>query len=284
MKTKLFLLSLLLISFEAISQIMANQPFDFEDGTTQNWIIGNANNAPFPPMNVATGGPNGVDDNFLEYTSTGITNEPGSKMVIFNSTQGSPSNFTSQGIVGIRFDIQVLTNDLNMRIALFGSGTRICTTNAVAVAAGGGWTSITIPVSSSDLEVVIGGNTVENTLTNVSTMRILSSDVPTWDEPDEIIATLRIDNIVALTTLNVNEQNLSNDFKIIQNPSSSKLILSLPNSETNLDVFDVLGKKILTKQLSGFTSSIDVSKWNSGVYLVRVTSNDRIQTKRFVKQ
>lgn len=284
MKTKLLLLSLLLISFEAISQIMANQPFDFEDGTTQNWIIGNASSAQFPPMNVPTGGPNGVDDNFLEYTSSGVTNEPGSKMVIFNTTQAGASNFTSQGIVGIRFDVQVLTNNLNMRIALFGSGTRICTTNAIPVTAGGGWTSVIIPISASDLEVVIGGNTVAATLMNVSTMRILSSDVPTWDAPDEINATLRIDNITAVTSLGINEQTLSNEFKIIQNPAKSKLMLSLPNSEVKLDVFDILGKKILSKQLSGLTSSIDVSKWNNGVYLIRVTSNLGTQTKRFVKQ
>lgn len=84
-------------------------------------------------------------------------------------------------------------------------------------------------------------------------------------------------------TLSQREFSL-NQFKIIQNPSSSKLMLSLSNSEVKLDVFDVLGKKILTKELSGLTSSIDVSKWNSGVYLIRVTSDTGTQTKRFLKQ
>ncbi len=284
MKTKLLILSLLLISFEAISQIMANQPFDFEDGTTQGWIIGNSGSAQFPPMNVSTGGPNGVDDNFLEYTSSGVPFEAGSKMVIFNTSQSGSSDFTSQGILGIRFNVQVLTNDLNLRIAILGSGTRICTSNAVSVAAGGGWTTVIIPISATDMEVVQGGSTIAAALSNVATMRILSSSSPTWDAPDEINATLRIDNITAVTSLSVNEQNLSNEFKIIQNPSRSKLMLSLPNSEVKLDVFDVLGKKILSKQLSGLTSSIDVSKWNNGIYLVRVTSSEGTQTKRFVKQ
>ncbi len=79
-------------------------------------------------------------------------------------------------------------------------------------------------------------------------MRILSSDAATWDGADEINATLRIDNITAVTSLSVNEQVVSNDFKISHNPSKSKLMLSLPNSDVKLDVFDVLGKKILTKQ------------------------------------
>ena len=286
MKTKLLLLFLLFTSMISFAQVIANQTDDFEDGTTQNWIIGNPGSAPFPPVNVATGGPAGTDDSFLQYSSTGINGQPGSKMVIFNTANQWSSNFTAEGIVGIKFDVQVLTNDLNLRIAFLGSGTRICTTNAVPVAAGGGWTTVTIPISASDMEVIIGGSSVETALTNVTTMRILSSSAPAWDEADIVDSTIRIDNITAITSLGVNDQAVSSGFKIIQNPSKSKLMLSLPssNSELKLDVFDVLGKKILTKQLNGLSSSIDVSKWNNGVYLVRVTSDAGTQTKRFVKQ
>lgn len=77
-----------------------------------------------------------------------------------------------------------------------------------------------------------------------------------------------------------------NDFKIMQNPSRSKLTLSFPrySNSLKLDVYDVLGKKILTKQMDGLTSSVDVSRWNNGLYLVRVTSDKGTQTKRFIKQ
>jgi hypothetical protein len=87
------------------------------------------------------------------------------------------------------------------------------------------------------------------------------------------------------TLLGIDEFS-TNQFKILQNPASNKLLLSLPRATSSftLDIFDVLGKKILTKQISGVSPSIDVSKWNSGVYLVRLTSDNVTQTKRFVKQ
>ena len=77
-----------------------------------------------------------------------------------------------------------------------------------------------------------------------------------------------------------------NQFRILQDPSSSKLMLSLPriSGSITLDVFDVLGKKILTKEVSSISSTIDVTKWNNGVYLVRLTADNATQTKRFVKQ
>jgi len=77
-----------------------------------------------------------------------------------------------------------------------------------------------------------------------------------------------------------------NDFKISPNPAKSKVTISLPNGATNLklDVFDVLGKKVMTKNLSSLNSTFDVSKWNSGIYLMRITSDNGTQTKRFVKQ
>ena len=82
------------------------------------------------------------------------------------------------------------------------------------------------------------------------------------------------------------EEFSSSQFKILQNPSSSRLTISLPrvSSVVTLDVFDVLGKNILSKEVSGVNPSIDVSKWNSGVYLVRISSENVTQTKRFVKQ
>ncbi|MCK7589940.1 T9SS type A sorting domain-containing protein [Subsaxibacter sp. CAU 1640] len=90
--------------------------------------------------------------------------------------------------------------------------------------------------------------------------------------------------VFSMTMMSQEIDKQSDEFKIVQNPSSTKLELTLPNTEVKLEVFDVLGKKILTKQLSGLTSTIDVSKWNNGVYLVRITSEAGTQTKRFVKQ
>ena len=56
------------------------------------------------------------------------------------------------------------------------------------------------------------------------------------------------------------------------------------NSETKIEVYDVLGKRIHFKMLNNVKSSIIVSNWDSGVYLVKITNDSGTQTKRFVKQ
>jgi len=76
------------------------------------------------------------------------------------------------------------------------------------------------------------------------------------------------------------------DFVISPNPAKSTINLYLPKGYENakLSVFDVLGKVIYYEELNSLKSYINISKWNSGVYLVRVATDTDSQTKRFVKQ
>lgn len=76
------------------------------------------------------------------------------------------------------------------------------------------------------------------------------------------------------------------DFSIAPNPAKNRLNIILPTGLANakVTVFDVLGKMVYSGDISNISSSINVSNWNSGVYLVKVTSNDVTQTKRFIKQ
>lgn len=81
---------------------------------------------------------------------------------------------------------------------------------------------------------------------------------------------------------------LPSKFSIYPNPSVSTLNIDVPNLINDgfkLEVFDVLGKKIHLQNLNALTSVIDITKWNSGLYLVRITSKDNsiAFTKRFVK-
>ncbi len=92
--------------------------------------------------------------------------------------------------------------------------------------------------------------------------------------------------VVAEGTLSVPDQNTPISFSIYPNPSVNLLNISLSKFSQNvtLEVFNVLGKRVLSKEISSLKPSIDISKWSSGVYLVRLTSDSVTQTKRFVKQ
>ena len=57
-----------LISGAALA-IGAGQVDDFEDGTVQGWSEGGP--SPNPPVNIATGGPDGADDNYLRNAASG---------------------------------------------------------------------------------------------------------------------------------------------------------------------------------------------------------------------
>tara|TARA_R110000751_G_scaffold306182_1_gene424049 strand:+ start:898 stop:1662 length:765 start_codon:yes stop_codon:yes gene_type:complete len=89
------------------------------------------------------------------------------------------------------------------------------------------------------------------------------------------------------TLLSVDDLNASTRFSVYPNPSSSIINIELNGSQTNLtyEVFDILGKQIVSEILEpGNSSKIDVSSWNSGLYLIKITNGDQTETKRFVKQ
>ncbi|WP_299114455.1 T9SS type A sorting domain-containing protein [uncultured Winogradskyella sp.] len=76
-------------------------------------------------------------------------------------------------------------------------------------------------------------------------------------------------------------------FTISPNPSANDLnigILYDASRDYNLEVYDVLGKQIYRGQLTKDDSSIDVRNWRRGVYLVKLSSDQSTQTKRFIKQ
>ena len=282
MKQKLlFLIFSLLISTSVCGQVTAGQVDDFEDTTTQSWRIGGAGGAS-GPTNIATGGPGGTS--YLQYISTG-TGTVASKMIIINTNQWL-GNYTSQGIKAIRFHVKVENNDLNLRFAFNGDGGRISSTNPLFIAAGSGWQLVEIPIEASDFSLVSGGTDIAATLLNVYEVRLLSSSSPAWQ--GEIIAsTLSLDNITAKTSfLSTKDNKLANAFTISPNPGRDKLNLKLSklNSNTTVEVFDVLGKKIYADRVNAVTKTVNVSQWNNGVYLVRLTTNNGTQTKRFVKQ
>ena len=78
----------------------------------------------------------------------------------------------------------------------------------------------------------------------------------------------------------------TDEFTITPNPAKSQLNIKLPNADEDLkiEVFDVLGKRVYKGLITQLESSINVTNWKSGVYLVRVSNEKITQTKRFIKQ
>ncbi|WP_299095946.1 T9SS type A sorting domain-containing protein [uncultured Winogradskyella sp.] len=95
------------------------------------------------------------------------------------------------------------------------------------------------------------------------------------------------DGVVYWSTLGINNFEEMGNVKLYPNPSNAVLNINVETVGANgtLEVYNILGKKVLRQEIElDQTSQIDVSGWDSGVYLVKISSDNGEETKRFVKQ
>ena len=67
------------------------------------------------------------------------------------------------------------------------------------------------------------------------------------------------------------------------NPANDVLTLSTQNTVNTVEIFNVLGKKVITMQVENTSAEINVSNLNAGIYLIRYQINNSTSTKKFVK-
>ncbi|MFT4780477.1 MAG: hypothetical protein ACJAZK_000803 [Psychroserpens sp.] len=87
-----------------------------------------------------------------------------------------------------------------------------------------------------------------------------------------------------------NDENLSvsefdpNTFTHFYNRDLKQLKLNAPQNNLNrIDIYDVLGKRVVNQSLSGNESNIALATLKSGVYIARITTEKGIQTIKFIK-
>jgi len=94
-------------------------------------------------------------------------------------------------------------------------------------------------------------------------------------------------NIIVLTR---NKENLG-IVNIFPNPTSNSLNIDLnltPDMEYNIEISNVMGARDyyrdIIKSDGSITKTIDVSNWESGIYLVSVVNNNSTYLQKFIKQ
>lgn len=74
------------------------------------------------------------------------------------------------------------------------------------------------------------------------------------------------------------------NMSVFPNPTSDYLHINSTEKLKSITVFDFLGKNILTKNTFSNEEKIDLSKFNSGIYLVKIESeNGKIKTQKIIK-
>ncbi len=82
---------------------------------------------------------------------------------------------------------------------------------------------------------------------------------------------------------NVNNQLV--DFSVYPNPGTGVFTIEM-NDELNatVEVYDALGKKVKTIQQNGFKSVLDLTGFPKGMYMINITSEGQLVSKKIVLQ
>lgn len=176
--------------------ITLGQVDDFEDGTGLGWV--NGTSAP-DPSNIATGGPAGAGDNFLQVTSDGAG--AGGKLVTFNQKQWI-GNYLQAGVTGIELDLKNFgTTPLSIRLALktgSGSAAGYVSKTPFALPADSEWHHAVLALDAVSLTRVNSSTlTLAALLAKPGELRLIHSTT-VKSTGDQLTGKLGIDNIRAV--------------------------------------------------------------------------------------
>ena len=72
-------------------------------------------------------------------------------------------------------------------------------------------------------------------------------------------------------------------FNMYPNPANDVLNISSQSTINKVEIFNVLGQKVITIQVDDLSAEINVSNLNAGIYLIKYEINNSTSTKKFVK-
>ena len=187
--------------------ILVGQQDTFEDGTTQGWVVSLLGApSPAPPVNVATGGPAGLNDNYLLLSAVGGIGA-GSRLTVINPVQWA-GDYLAGGVGSISMDlINLGPTDLSLRL-LFEDPTGAPPTNVaisttpIVLAVGSGWVHATFDIGLGALTSLVGDSSAA--LSGTTAFRLFHSEAIGFPGPS-IVASLGVDNITAHAATEVPE-------------------------------------------------------------------------------
>lgn len=97
-----------------------------------------------------------------------------------------------------------------------------------------------------------------------------------------------IDMAVPLTpVLGVNDQALANRISVFPVPASELITVSIDEfnaEEASLEIYSMIGQLVQTETVSHKSTIVDISRLQSGMYILNVNSNDAVATTKIIKK
>jgi hypothetical protein len=130
-----------------------------------------------------------------------------------------------------------------------------------------------IPYSSSEQTTTINNIDVADNVTIVFDSNSSGSNRVIFDDL----------SWTCYSALAVDDYSLSN-VAIYPNPTSGNSLTIDVLEDVTISVFDILGKQVLRSQVSRADNQLDISRLNSGMYLIRLETKNGSATKKFIKK
>lgn len=88
----------------------------------------------------------------------------------------------------------------------------------------------------------------------------------------------------AFSVLGISEAKLLK-FDMYPNPSSSEVKIQLPSGteSASVSMYDYVGRLVYTKKVTTIDNTIDVRDLSQGMYVLRVTTEDKVGAQQFIK-
>jgi hypothetical protein len=80
----------------------------------------------------------------------------------------------------------------------------------------------------------------------------------------------------------VNENTDGTLLSFYPNPSHGQIYVSAASDNALVQIFDIHGKLLLRKEISGLNESLDLQSYSKGIYLLKITNGKSSATKRLV--
>lgn len=160
----------------------------------------------------------------------------------------------------------------------------------IAYTFGSGDSQIWVNPAASDLEAISAPTpdaTATLGTTRTSLDRFFLRQDSSTETPSMEVDELRIGkdwaSVTPTFTLSLEDKTLQKDrFTVFPNPASSGYvnISSTSSLQKDIEVYDVLGKRVLSQSITG--NRLELNALRSGVYILKITQDNRTETKKLV--
>ncbi|MBV1924836.1 MAG: T9SS type A sorting domain-containing protein, partial [Flavobacteriaceae bacterium] len=269
---------------------------DFEDGTLQGFTNGDGTTEQLFVHQEA-------GSHFLQKDCDGSNSALG-EMMIINTEQWIGNYFyspTGDDMAMRGIDEIYIRNendfDIHLRVGFTGSnGYQVVSTLPTIIPAFSDWNFYNLPYyvdfpTISNLTIInnVDGipflelfNHIHDLFEDVVEIRFFHNEEESFN-PQTVIGSLQIDDIYSYQLLNNTDNSLSK-VRLYPNPVSSNLMVQIPNAiQAEVIVYNVLGDKVKSQTLDNVRTSLDLSALQSGIYLVKISSETETITKKIIK-